>query len=76
MISYKRLWKTLKAKGLNKQYLVDELGFSKGLMDNLLHNRSITMNTLNDICEKLNITPDQVIEYTKSNNKYDDNDIK
>ncbi len=65
MITYDELWKTLKKKGLKKQHLVDDFGFSKGLMDNLNHNRSITMYTLNEICQKLDISPENVITYTK-----------
>lgn len=63
MITYDKLWETLKIKGLKKQDLVDKYDFSKGLMDNLKHNRSITMVTLNDICTKLDITPEDVITF-------------
>lgn len=63
MITYEKLWETLKEKGLKKQDLVDKYEFSKGLIDNLNHNRSITMLTLNDICTKLRITPDEVLTY-------------
>ena len=63
MITYDKLWETLKAKGLKKQDLVDKYDFSKGLMDNLKHNRSITMVTLNDICTKLDINPEDVITF-------------
>lgn len=65
MITYDNLWKSLKDKGLKKQDLVERFEFSKGLIDNLNHNRSITMVTLNDICIKLDLTPEQVITYTK-----------
>lgn len=70
MITYEKLWQTLKERGLKKQELVDKYEFSKGLIDNLNHNRSITMLTLNDICFKLNIKPDDVITYIKDENNY------
>ena len=63
MITYDKLWETLKTKGLKKQDLFDKYDFSKGLMDNLKHNRSITMVTLNDICTKLDINPEDVITF-------------
>lgn len=63
MITYDKLWDTLDKLGVKKQDLVDELGFSKGMIDNLNHNRSITMNTLDDICRKLKIEPIDVLTY-------------
>lgn len=65
MITYDNLWQTLNDKGIKKQELVDKYNFSKGMIDNLNHNRSITMYTLNEICRILDLTPDQVITYTK-----------
>lgn len=65
MITYDNLWQSLKEKGLKKQDLVDKYEFSKGLIDNLNHNRSITIYTLNEICEKLDLTPAQVLTYSK-----------
>lgn len=69
MITYDILWVSIKKKGLKKQDLVEKYEFSKGLMDNLKHNRSITMTTLNDICNKLDLQPNQVFEYTKDNSE-------
>lgn len=63
MITYDKLWDTLDKLGVKKQDLVDELGFSKGMIDNLNHNRSITMTTLDDICRKLKIEPIDVLTY-------------
>ena len=65
MITYNNLWQTLNDRGIKKQELVDKYNFSKGMIDNLNHNRSITMYTLNEICRILDLTPDQVITYTK-----------
>ena len=65
MITYDNLWQTLNDRGIKKQELVDKYNFSKGMIDNLNHNRSITIYTLNEICRILDLTPDQVIAYTK-----------
>lgn len=65
MITYDNLWQTLNDRGIKKQELVDKYNFSKGMIDNLNHNRSITIYTLNEICRILDLTPDQVITYTK-----------
>ena len=66
MITYDNLWQTLNDRGIKKQELVDKYNFSKGMIDNLNHNRSITIYTLNEICRILDLTPDQVITYTKA----------
>ena len=65
MITYDNLWQTLNDRGIKKQELVDKYNLSKGMIDNLNQNRSITMYTLNEICRILDLTPDQVITYTK-----------
>ena len=65
MITYDVLWETLKEKGLKKQNLVDDFGLSKGMMDNLKHNRPITTTTINDLCNFLNVTPDKILTYKK-----------
>lgn len=65
MITYDNLWQTLNDRGLKNQELVDKYNFSKVMIDNLNHNRSITIYTLNEICRILDLTPDQLITYTK-----------
>ena len=61
MISYKPLWKTLKTKGLKKQYLVDH-GINKATMDRLNHDKNITTRTLDDICMIVKVPVNEVIE--------------
>ncbi len=36
---------------------------SRGMLDNLKHNRSITLNTLNDLCNMLDCDITDIIEY-------------
>lgn len=64
MIRYTPLWETLKRKKLSTYMLIKDHGFSKGTLDALKHDRNITMATLNDICNLLDCTPDDVIAYT------------
>lgn len=72
MINYDVFWETLKLKKITTYSLINDYGFSKGLIDNLKHNRPITTTTIEDICNKLDIEPDQLFTYSKSYN----NDIK
>lgn len=64
MITYAPLWETLKRKQISTYSLIKDHSFSKGTLDALKHDRNITMATLNDICNLLNCTPDDVIAYT------------
>lgn len=53
MISYAPFWETLKKKGISQYQLIHTYGFSTGTLDALRKNRSITLNTLHDICSLL-----------------------
>ena len=63
MISYKPLFETLKKKQLTTYDLAYKMGFSKSLINNLKHNKSITINTLEKICVALDCKPWEVFEF-------------
>ena len=64
IISYAPLWETLKKKGLTHYKLINEYHFSNGTLDSLRKNKSITLNTLQDICKILNCDICDVVEFT------------
>lgn len=63
MISYDPLWKTLQDKGITSYKLLNDYHLSRGMIDNLKHNRSITMNTLNQLCNLLECDVTDIIQY-------------
>lgn len=63
MINYDPFWKTLKKKKITTYSLINDYGFSKGLIDNIKHNRSLTTYTINTILDKLGITISDFLEY-------------
>ena len=65
MISYAPLWETLKEKGITQYQLIHNHNFSTGTLDALRKNKSITLNTLHDICEILNCEITDVVVFTK-----------
>lgn len=65
MITFEPLWKTLKKRNITTYHLIHYYGMSRGTLDNLKHDRSITLNTLNDLCEKFDCDISDVIKYTK-----------
>ena len=67
MITFKPLWETLGKKNITTYDLIHHYKMSKGMLDNLKHDRSITLRTLNDLCEMFECDINDIIEYTKDN---------
>lgn len=65
MISYDPLWGTLQKRGISIYKLINTYNISRGTIDNLKHNRSITMASLNQLMKTLEIDDiTEVIRYT------------
>lgn len=69
IISYEPFWKTLKRKDVTQYRLIKDYGFSTGTLDALRKNKSITLNTLHDICEMLDCGIADVVEFVRSDEK-------
>lgn len=67
MITFDPLWITLKRKQMSQYSLIKNYGFSTGTLDALRKNKSITLNTLNDICRILQCEVSDVIQYVPDN---------
>jgi len=63
LISYDPLWQTMKSKGITTYALIKQHKFSKGTLDSLKQNRSITMTTLNDLCRIFECSVEDIIRY-------------
>ena len=63
MITFEPLWDTLKRKGISQYVLIKQYGVSTGTMDALRKNRSVTLNTLNDLCNILQCEVSDVIRF-------------
>lgn len=62
MISYAPLWRTLSEKGMTQYQLIHEYGVSTGTLDALRKNRSVTLNTIQDLCRILHCPIQAVVE--------------
>ena len=67
MISYERLWQTMKRKGVSQYKLIHEYGFSNGQLDRLRKNENISVYTLNTLCSILDCRIEEIIEYLPDN---------
>lgn len=63
MITFDPLWDTLKKRGISQYKLIKEYNFSTGVLDRLRKNGNVTLNTLNDLCQKLNCSVEEIIEF-------------
>ena len=63
LITFDPLWETMKKKGVTTYTLITKYSFSKGTLDAMKHNRSITLTTLNDICSIPGCSVEDVILY-------------
>ena len=65
LISYAPLWRTMETKGVTSYALITKHGISSRTINNLKHNKGITVYTLEHLCEILDCTPNDVIEFKK-----------
>ena len=62
MISFAPLWATLAKKGITQYELINRYGVSTGTLDALRKNKSVTLNTIQDLCTILNCPISDVVE--------------
>ncbi|MCI9104938.1 MAG: helix-turn-helix transcriptional regulator [Lachnospiraceae bacterium] len=65
MITFEPFWKTLKERKISQYDLINSYNMSRGMLDNLKHNRSITLNTLNQLCKTFDCDISDIIIYKK-----------
>lgn len=64
MISFAPLWQTLKEKGISQYQLIQQYDVSTGTLDALRKNRSVTLNTIQDLCTILQCPVEAIVEIT------------
>ena len=63
MILYKKLWVTMKERGVSQYKLIKEYGFSTGQLDRLRKNEILNTHTLDQLCAILNCRLEDIAEY-------------
>lgn len=61
MISYAPLWETIKRKQITQYQLINQYGISTGTLDALRKNKSVTLNTLQDLCNALQCPIQEIV---------------
>ena len=65
MVSYEPLWNTMQQKGITTYTLISKHGFNPKTINNLKHNRGITVFTVEKLCDVLNCTPNDIFTFVK-----------
>lgn len=68
MVSYRPLWEKMKSKNITTYTLINKWGINPRTVNNLKHNKGITVDTLEKLCAILNCTPNDIIEFVDNEN--------
>lgn len=63
MIVYDKLRALMKEKGLTTYIIRKNSVISQGALSSIIHNRSISMETINRLCAALDCQPGDILEY-------------
>ena len=63
MVDYEPLWKTMKEKNISTYTLIHKHNINPITINNLKHNKGITVDTLEKLCRILQCTPNDVIKF-------------
>ena len=63
MITYDRLWDTLKEKNISQYKLITEYGIDKAQLHRLRHNMVVKTIILNELCSILDCRIEDIMEY-------------
>lgn len=66
MISYRRLWETMRARGVTQYALIHTYHVSPGQITRLKRNESVSTHTIDMFCEILDCRVEDIMEYIPS----------
>lgn len=63
MISYEKLWKVMKEKGITQYALIKQYNVSPGQITRLKRNESVSIHTIEMFCKILNCDVGDIVSY-------------
>lgn len=63
MISYEKLWETMKERGVSQYRLIKDYGVSAAQIGRLKKNMYVSTHTLEQLCESLKCSIEDIVEY-------------
>ena len=67
MISYEKLWITMKEKGISQYTLIKKYGISPGQITRLKRNETVSTHTIDMFCDILNCEVEDIMEHKRTN---------
>ena len=68
MISYTKLWETMKNRGITQYKLINDYSFSAGQLSRLRANAYISTHTVDTLCKILNCNVEDIMTYINEEN--------
>ena len=68
MITYDRLWKTMRLKGISQYDLYTHHNINRLQLDRLRHNKNIEVNTIDKLCNILHCKVEDIMEHFDDDN--------
>lgn len=65
MITFDKLWLTMKRKNISQYKLIKDYGISSGQLDRLRKNGNVNTYTLDQLCQILDCGLEDIVEYHK-----------
>jgi len=65
MITYDRLWQTMKERGVTQYDLYTHHNFNRSLINRLKHNQNVEVGTLDRLCRILHCRLEDIAEFTE-----------
>ena len=69
MISFDKLWVTMKQKNISQYKLIHTYGISPSQITRLKRNESVSTNTIDTVCKILECDISDIMTFTPDNNK-------
>ena len=63
MYKYDKLWRTMKEKGISQYTLINEYDISESMLYRLRHNKSVSMHTIDRLCNILECDINDIVTY-------------
>ena len=67
MVSYDKLWTTMKERGITQYDLYTHYGISTSFLDKLRHNKNVEIFSLDILCSILNCDFGDIVEHIPDN---------
>lgn len=66
MMSFDPLWETMKKKNITTYKMIKDYNMSRGMLDKLKHDRNVTLETVERLCEILDCRIEDIVVYRKN----------